>query len=55
MEIIEERHGKRSATVFAHRPVNPWYNVIGEKSIADAVRDCSVHRAAHVERKGESL
>ena len=36
-------------------PVKDWYDVIGEKTIADAVLDRIVHQAIRIELFGESL
>jgi len=36
-------------------PVNRWHEVIGEKTIADAILDRIVHDAHRVELKWESL
>jgi DNA replication protein DnaC len=35
--------------------VNCWHEVIGEKTIADAILDRIVHDAQGIELKGESL
>jgi DNA replication protein DnaC len=55
MEIIEDRHGKRSTIITAQLPVDQWYEVIGEKTIADAVLDRIVHDAHRIELEGESM
>lgn len=55
MEIIEDRHGKHSTIVTAQVPVKSWHEVIGEKTIADAILDRLVHDAYRIELKGESL
>lgn len=55
LEIIEDRHGKRSTIITSQLPVKQWYDVIGEKTVADAVMDRIVHNATRVELKGESL
>ena len=36
-------------------PLNCWHEVIGEKTIADAILDRIVHDAHRIELKGESL
>ena len=36
-------------------PVKEWYDVIGEKTITDAVLDRLVHQSLRVELYGESL
>ena len=55
MEIIEDRHGKRSTLFTSQVPVNKWYEVIGEQTIADAILDRIIHDAHRLELKGESL
>ena len=55
MEIIEDRHGKRSTLFTSQVPVNQWYEVIGEQTIADAILDRIIHDAHRVELKGESM
>jgi len=55
MEIIEDRHGKRSTIITSQLPIKGWYEVIGEQTIADAILDRVVHNAHRVELKGESL
>jgi DNA replication protein DnaC len=55
MEIIEDRHGKASTLFTSQVPVNKWFEVIGEQTIADAILDRIVHNAHRVELKGESL
>ncbi len=55
MEIIEDRHGKTSLIITSQLPVSKWYDVIGEKTIADAILDRIVHSAHRIELKGESM
>lgn len=55
MEIIEDRHGKQSTIITSQLPVKQWHDVIGEKTIADAILDRIVHNAHRIELKGESL
>ncbi|MGN6478492.1 MAG: IS21-like element helper ATPase IstB, partial [Flavipsychrobacter sp.] len=55
MEIIEDRHGKASMIITSQLPVSKWYEVIGEKTIADAILDRIIHDAHRLELKGESL
>jgi DNA replication protein DnaC len=55
MEIIEDRHEKGSLIITSQLPVKQWYEVIGEKTIADAILDRIVHNAQRIELKGESL
>lgn len=55
MEIIEDRHGKRSTLFTSQVPVSQWYEVIGEQTIADAILDRIIHDAHRLELKGESM
>lgn len=55
LEVIEDRHGKHSAIITSQLPVNKWYDVLGEKTVADAIMDRLIHNAQRLELKGESL
>ncbi len=55
LEIIEDRHGRRSTIIATQLPVSQWHDLIGEKTIADAVLDRLVHNAHRIELKGESM
>jgi DNA replication protein DnaC len=55
MEIIEDRHGKKSTIITSQVPVSHWYDLIGEQTIADAILDRIVHDAHRIELIGESL
>jgi DNA replication protein DnaC len=55
MEIIEDRHEKASTLITSQVPVANWYEVIGEKTIADAIMDRIIHNAHRIELSGESL
>jgi len=55
LEIIEDRHNKGSIIVTSQIPVQGWYDIIGEKTIADAVLDRLIHQAHRIELHGESM
>jgi len=55
MELIEDRHGKTSLIITSQLPVSKWFEVIGEKTIADAILDRIVHDAHRIELKGDSM
>jgi len=55
MDIVEDRHQRRSTMITSQIPVKEWYDVIGEKTIADAVLDRLVHHSLRVELCGESI
>lgn len=55
MDIIEDRHQKKSTMITSQVPVKGWYDAIGEKTVADAVLDRLVHHSLRVELYGESI
>lgn len=55
LEIIEDRHNRKSTIISSQLPVAKWYEIIGESTIADAILDRMVHSAHRIELKGESL
>ncbi|MGG5571362.1 IS21-like element helper ATPase IstB, partial [Myroides odoratimimus] len=55
MEIIEDRHGKRSTIIASQLPIETWHDIIGEQTIADAILDRMVHNSIRIELHGESL
>ena len=55
LEIIEDRHNKGSMLVTSQLPVSKWYEIIGEKTIADAILDRLIHQSHRIELMGESM
>ena len=55
LELLEDRHGKRSTIITSQLPVQNWYDVIGEPTIADAILDRLVHSSHRIELDGDSL
>lgn len=55
LDIIEDRHGKRTTIITAQVPVKKWHEVIGEKTLADAIMDRIVHQSIRIELYGDSL
>ena len=55
MELIEDRNGKGSVMLTSQIPVKGWYDLIGEKTIADAIMDRLVHQSHRIELTGESM
>lgn len=49
MEVIEDRHGKCSTIISSQLPVECWYDVISESTIADAILDRLVHTSYRIE------
>lgn len=55
MDIVEDRHGKGSIIVTSQVPVAKWYDIIGDKTMADAILDRIIHQAHRIDLKGESM
>ncbi|MDT3740520.1 MAG: IS21-like element helper ATPase IstB [Candidatus Kapabacteria bacterium] len=55
LEILEDRHSKRSTIITSQLPVAKWYEIIDDETIADAILDRVVHSSHRIELKGESL
>ena len=55
LEIMEDRHGRRSTMVTSQLPVEHWHEIIGDPTLADAILDRLVHNAHRLALKGESL
>lgn len=56
MEIIEDRHGRKSTIIISQLPVANWYDVMsGNTTAADAILDRLVHTSARFELSGPSL
>lgn len=55
MEVIEDRHGRRSTLIASQLPTEHWHEYIGEATIADAILDRLLHGAHRLNLTGESL
>jgi len=55
LEIIEDRHGRRSTIFVSQLPVTKWHEIIGDATIADAICDRIIHNAHRIKLKGESV
>ena len=55
MDIIEDRHNKHTTIITSQVPVKKWHEIIGEKTLADAILDRIVHQSIRIELFGESL
>lgn len=53
LEIIEDRHGKKSTIIASQLPVNQWHSFINEDTLADAILDRVVHSSHRIELKTE--
>lgn len=55
LDVIEDRYDRKSVIITSQVPVDGWYDVIGDQTIADAILDRIVHTAINIELYGESL
>jgi DNA replication protein DnaC len=55
LEILEDRHGRRSTLVASQLPIAAWHDMIGDKTLADAILDRLVHNAYKIPLIGESM
>lgn len=55
LEIIEDRNATGSVIVTSQVPVKSWYEIIGERTVADAILDRLIHNAHRLELAGESM
>ena len=55
LEIIEDRHGKKSTLISSQLPVAKWYELFEDATVADAILDRILHNTIRIDLKGESL
>jgi DNA replication protein DnaC len=55
LEIVEDRYQTGSLIITSQVPVERWYEIVGDPTLADAILDRLVHNAHRIELKGESL
>jgi DNA replication protein DnaC len=55
LEIVEDRYQSGSLIITSQVPVERWYEIVGDPTLADAILDRLVHNAHRIELKGESL
>lgn len=55
MDIIEDRHSQAATIVASQVPVDGWYDIIGEETIAEAILDRLIHTAHRINLQGESM
>jgi DNA replication protein DnaC len=55
MEVIEDRHDRRSTLIASQLPIDHWHEYIGEATLADAILDRLLHGAHRLNLAGESM
>ena len=55
LEVLEDRSQTRSTVVASQVPVEKWYELMPDSTVADAVMDRLVHNAYKIALRGESM
>lgn len=55
LEILDDRQGRGSTIVTSQLPVDQWFEVIGDPTLADAILDRLVHNAHRLTLSGDSM
>jgi DNA replication protein DnaC len=55
LEVLDDRHNRRSTLITSQLPVEHWHKIIGDPTLADAILDRLVHNSYRITLKGESM
>lgn len=55
LELLEDRYGEHSMVITSQFPVQKWYDILDNPTIADAICDRLIHNSYKIELKGESM
>jgi DNA replication protein DnaC len=55
LEIVEDRYDAGSLIITSQVPIDHWYEIVGNPTLADAILDRILHNAHRIELRGESL
>ncbi len=55
LEIIDDRHSSKSTIFTSQLPVKLWHDVIGDKTLGDAILDRLIHNAYRLALSGETM
>ena len=55
LEILEDRHERRSTIVTSQLPIEDWHATMANPTLADAILDRLVHNAYRISLLGESM
>lgn len=53
--LVAGRNQTRSTLITSQMPINQWYNILTDPTLADAILDRLVHNAYKVELRGDSM
>ena len=55
LEVLEERHGRRSTVAASQLPIDQWHDTFGDPTLADAILDRLNHNAYPINMKGDMV
>jgi DNA replication protein DnaC len=55
LEVMEDRYDRQSTIIASQIPVEQWYDMFDDNTIADAILDRLIHRSHRIVLKGESM
>jgi DNA replication protein DnaC len=55
LEIVEDRYDARSIIITSQLPVERWYEIVGNPTLADAILDRIIHSSYKIALAGESM
>ena len=55
LEIVDDRYDRGSLIITSQVPVDRWYEIVGNPTLADAILDRIIHNAHRIELHGETL
>ena len=54
LDVIEDRYERRSTVIISQLPVNQWYDLMDNPTVADTLLDRLIHNTHRLELQGES-
>lgn len=55
LDVMEDRYQRASTIIASQIPVNEWYKLISNPTVADALLDRLLHNSYRIELQGESM
>jgi len=55
MEIADDRYGRKATVITSQPPVEIWYDIIADPTVAHAILDRLVHHALRIALDGPSM
>ncbi len=55
LELLEDRYENAAVIISTQLPIDKWFDIIGDPTIADAICDRIIHRAYTINIKGGSM